>query len=63
LIDHIGAALSPPGSITGAAKVAAGTIIFGYAAIGLLDGYVVTTMWYQRKLAQQADLTATDQAA
>jgi hypothetical protein len=32
----------------------AGAILFGYAAIGLLDAYVVTTMWYQQKLEKQA---------
>ncbi len=25
----------------------AAAILFGYTAIGLLDSYVVTTMWYQ----------------
>jgi len=32
------------------AKVMAGSILFGYAFMGFLDGYVVTTIWYQRKL-------------
>jgi hypothetical protein len=32
----------------------AGAILFGYAAIGLLDAYVVTTMWYQQELEKQA---------
>jgi Putative Ig domain len=52
LINHIAAALHTTSSYAEAAKVTAGTIVFGYVAIGLLDGYVVTTMWYQRRLAQ-----------
>jgi hypothetical protein len=28
----------------------AGAILFGYVAIGMLDAYVVTTVWYQNKL-------------
>lgn len=50
LIDHVAAGLYAPGAPSGAAKVTAGAIIFGYTAIGLLDGYVVTTMWYQKRL-------------
>jgi len=52
LINQIAAALNNSATYSGAAKVAAGTIIFGYVAIGLLDGYVITTLWYQKKLAQ-----------
>jgi hypothetical protein len=33
----------------------AGAIVFGYAAIGLLDGYVLTTTWYQNWLTKHAD--------
>lgn len=51
LIDHIAAALYTASSNAEAAKVTAGAIVFGYVTIGLLDGYVVTTMWYQRRLA------------
>ena len=57
LIDSVAAGLTagtgtpPPSS---AAKVMAGAILFGYAAIGLLDAYLVTTMWYQQKLEKQA---------
>lgn len=56
LIDTVTAGLTAstgnpvPSSI---AKVFAGAILFGYAAIGLLDAYVVTTMWYQQKLEKQ----------
>ena len=58
LIDSVAGGLTA-GSGTpvpsSAAKVMAGSILFGYAAIGLLDAYVVTTMWYQQKLEKQAD--------
>jgi hypothetical protein len=54
LINHIAGALYTTTAYEGAAKVAAGTILIGYVAIGLLDGYVVTTMWYQKKLSQQS---------
>lgn len=56
LIDHVAAALYLGTGYAGAAKVTAGTIIFGYVAIGLLDGYVVTTMWYQRRLASDSNV-------
>jgi hypothetical protein len=52
LIDNIAAGLTPT-TVTGtssAAKVMAGSILFGYAVIGMLDAYVVTTVWYQNKL-------------
>jgi len=55
LIDHVATALYVGTAYAGAAKVTAGTIIFGYVAIGLLDGYVVTTMWYQRRLASDSN--------
>lgn len=56
LIDTVAAGLtastgSPVPS--SAAKVMAGTILFGYSAIGLLDAYVITTVWYQQKLEKQ----------
>jgi hypothetical protein len=54
LIDNIAAGLTPttaPGT-SSAAKVMAGSILFGYAVIGMLDAYVVTTMWYQNKLEE-----------
>jgi hypothetical protein len=54
LIDHIAAGLDPGGKSGHAATVMAGAIIFGYAAIGLLDGYVLTTTWYQNWLAKHA---------
>jgi len=54
LIDSIAAGLTPataPSVPSSAAKVIAGSILFGYAAIGLLNAYVVTTVWYQQKLS------------
>jgi hypothetical protein len=54
LIDYVAAGLTPT-SATGAssaAKVMAGSILFGYAVIGMLDAYVVTTVWYQNKLEE-----------
>lgn len=35
-----------------AAKVIAGGILFGYVTIGLLDSYIVTTLWYQNRLGK-----------
>jgi hypothetical protein len=52
LIDHVAAGLSTATAPSGAAKVTAGAILFGYAIIGLLVGYVITTTWYQRRLAK-----------
>lgn len=50
LIDSVAAGLTTASAPSSAAKVMAGTILFGYAAVGMLDAYVVTTMWYQNKL-------------
>ena len=53
LIDSVAAGLAPAtaaGGANSAAKVMAGAILFGYVAIGMLDAYVVTTVWYQNKL-------------
>jgi hypothetical protein len=47
----VGATIAQGG--LGSARVLAGSILFAYAAIGFLDGYVITTMWYQKKLSQQ----------
>jgi hypothetical protein len=51
LIHDVALGLYATGGNPHAAEVVAGSIMFGYMSIGLLDGYVVTTMWYQRKLA------------
>jgi hypothetical protein len=50
LIDKVAAGLHGPGAYSGSATVLAGAIMFGYVIVGLLDGYVVTTIWYQKKL-------------
>lgn len=50
LIDSLARGVSSGSSVIGSAKVVAGAILFGYAAMGLLDGYILTTLWYQRKL-------------
>lgn len=50
LIDSIAGGLVTGGSATGSAKVVAGAILFGYVAMGFLDGYILTTVWYQREL-------------
>jgi Putative Ig domain len=52
LIDDVAAGLSASSKPSEAAKVMAGTILFGYVAIGLLDGYVMTTTLYQNWLAR-----------
>jgi hypothetical protein len=46
LIDTVARGLHGTHS-SGSATVMAAAILFGYTAIGLLDSYVVTTMWYQ----------------
>jgi len=54
LINSVAAGLTATtaaSSPSSAAKVMAGAILFGYVAIGILDAYVVTTVWYQKKLA------------
>lgn len=47
LIDNVAHGLAVQSAPLGPAKVMAGAILFGYTAIGMLDGYVMTTMWYQ----------------
>jgi hypothetical protein len=54
LIDSVASGLHSTlgGAAAGeSAKVLAGAILIGYAVIGLLDAYVVTIMWYQKKIA------------
>jgi hypothetical protein len=48
LIDNVASGLDTTN--LGSAKVMAGMIVFGYTGIGLLAGYVVTAIWYFRKL-------------
>jgi Putative Ig domain len=55
LIDQVAAGLHSTAAGAGtveAAKVMAGAMLFGYAVIGLLDGYVVTIVWYQNKITR-----------
>jgi len=55
LINTVAAGLTAttaPTVPSSAAKVLAGGILIGYVAIGLLDSYVVTTLWYQNKLGK-----------
>jgi len=49
LIDNVASGMHP----AEAAKVTAGAILIGYAVIGLLEGYIVTIVWYQRKIASK----------
>jgi hypothetical protein len=51
LIDDVAAGLHH-GQGSQSATVMAGAILIGYATIGLLDGYVVTTVWYPRKISK-----------
>jgi hypothetical protein len=50
LIDNVAAGLGP--SITGSSSVMAGAVLFGYSVIGFLDGFIITTVWYQKKLTE-----------
>ena len=54
LIDNVADGLHSTAASAGSAKVAAGSILFGYAIMGVLVGYVVTTLWYQKKITKQA---------
>jgi hypothetical protein len=50
LIDHVAKGMSADAASADSAKVLAGAIVFGYTGIGLIAGYVVTAVWYLRKL-------------
>ena len=57
LIDNVATGLHASGASAASvqtAKVMAGAIIFGYVIMGLLDGYIVTTTWYQAKVDPQS---------
>lgn len=54
LIDHVAGGLHGPAGPSQAATVMAGAILFGYTAIGLLNSYVITTMWYQDRLIKHS---------
>lgn len=54
LINNVAASLqiTAAGEAPGqAAKIMAGVILIGFTVIGLLGGYIATTLWYQKKLA------------
>ena len=53
LIDHVAAGLYQAHKDEGAARVTAAAILFGLAFAGVLDGYIGTTMWYQKHIANQ----------
>lgn len=55
LIDGVAKGLYMNSADAHAAQVMAGAILFGYTAIGLLDGYVMTTTWYQNWIIRHAD--------
>lgn len=50
LIDHVAAGLYAPPASRQTAEVMAGALLVGYTIVGLLDGYVVTTVWYQKQI-------------
>jgi hypothetical protein len=54
LIDSVAVSLqvTAAGAAPGqAAKIMAGVILIGFTVIGLLSGYIATTLWYQKKIA------------
>ena len=53
LIDNIAAGLHSTAASASGAKVAAGAILFGYTITGILVRYVVTTLWYQKRITNQ----------
>jgi hypothetical protein len=53
LIDHVAAGLYTAPGDKGAAQVTAAAILIGLAFAGVLDGYIGTTMWYQKHIASQ----------
>lgn len=54
LIDTVARGLESPtvSTLTGSATTFAGALLFGFTALGFLQGYVVTTLWYGRRLAR-----------
>lgn len=52
LIDHVAAGLYSHHGDKAAAEVAAGALLFALAFAGILDGYIGTTMWYQKHIAR-----------
>ncbi len=54
LINSVALGLAPAiGGVPGnSAKVMAGAILFTFVIAGFLDGFVVTTIWYQKRISQ-----------
>jgi hypothetical protein len=52
LIDHVGSGLYRYHGDKAAAEVTAGALLFALAFAGILDGYIGTTMWYQKHIAK-----------
>jgi hypothetical protein len=52
LIDSVAGGLGSATSSADPARVVAATILFTYLALGFLDAYVVTTLWYGKHLQQ-----------
>jgi hypothetical protein len=59
LVDTVAGALQPRTAIAigSTARVLAGGIILFYTSIGFLDGYVITTLWYQQRLEGRYSVT------
>lgn len=53
LYDTTGHGAAAPG-----AKVLAGAVLIAFTALGVMEGYVLTSTWYPRKLQQLADSAA-----
>ena len=55
LIDAVAGALQPTTAVAvgSPARVLAGGIVLFYTSIGFLDGYVITTLWYQQRLERR----------
>lgn len=52
LIDSVASGLEgSTGAVSGPARTLAGALLIAYTALGFLDGYVVTTLWYGRRIA------------
>jgi len=66
LIDSVASGLyDPTSNPAGApgAKVLAGAILISFTVLGVLEGYVITSTWYPRKLQKLAESAAAAQQA
>lgn len=54
LIEELAGALAGPGAnpIPSTAKVLAASLLAFYSALGFLSGYIVTSLWYRRRLQE-----------